>query len=92
MEVGSMTMDKQVKTNGIIILDETKYFYHQQNNHLPGLLIYVKGKFQPLFDCCLQPNSTGNNLDGKGNEIDNKCLLLCLCWFANLNATKELAY
>jgi len=92
MEVGSMTTDKQVKTNGIIFLDETKYFYRQQNNPLPGLLIYERGKFQPLFDCSIQPNSTDANIAGKVNEIDNKCLLLGLCWFANLKATKEFAH
>ena len=92
MEVGNMTTDKQVKTDGIIILNEKKYFYHQQNNPLPGLIIYVNGKLQPLFDCGLQPYSTGTNLTGKENEIDNKCLLLCLCWFGNLKALKEVAY
>ena len=92
MEVGSMTTDKQVKCDGTIIIDSIKYFYHQQNNLLPGILIYEEGKFQPMFDCSLQPNGTGTNLAGKGYEIDNKCLLLCLCWFANLKATKEFAY
>lgn len=92
MEVGGMITDKQTKTDGIIMLDETKYFYRQQNNPLPGLLIYEKGKFQPLFECSLQPNSIGTNIAGKINEIDNKYLLIGLCWFANLKATKEFAY
>ena len=92
MEVGSMTMDKQVKTEGTIIIDSIKYFYRQQNNPLPKILIYEEGKFQPLFDCSIQFNNTGVNIAGKVNEIDNKCLSLGLCWFANLKTTKEFAY
>lgn len=92
MEVGCMTTDKLFKSDGIILLDETKYFYRQQNNSLPGLLIYERGKFQPLFDCSLQPNSPSADIAGEVNEIDVKCLLLGLCWFANLKATKEFAH
>jgi hypothetical protein len=92
MEVGCMTTDKLVKSDGIILLDERKYFYRQQNNPLPGLLIYERGKFQPLFDCSLQPNSPSADIAGEVNEIDNKYLLLGLCWFANLKATKEFAH
>ncbi len=92
MEIGSMTSDKQHKTEGIIVIDSTTYFYRQQSNPLPCLQIYGRGKFQPLFDCSLQTNGTGVSMTGKINEIDNKCLLLGLCWFANLNTTKEFAY
>lgn len=92
MEVGSMTTDKQVKCDGTIIIDSIKYFYHQQNNLLPGILIYEEGKFQPLFDCGFQLNSPGADIAGIVNEIDNKCLLVGLCWFANLKVTKEFAY
>ena len=92
MEIGSMTSDKQHNTEGTIVIDSTTYFYRQQSNPLPGLLIYERGKFQPLFDCILEPSGTGVSMAGKINEIDNKCLLLGLCWFANLKTTKEFAY
>ena len=92
MEIGSMTSDKQHKTEGTILIDSTIYFYREQSNPLPALKIYGRGKFQPLFDCSLQPNGTGVSMAGKINEIDNKFLLLGLCWFANLKTTKEFAY
>ena len=92
MEVGSMFPDKQNKLEGTIIIDSTRYFYRQHSNPLPGLQIYGRGKFQSLFNCSLQPNSAGVSMAGKINEIDNKCLLLGLCWFANLKPSKEFAY
>ena len=92
MEIGSMTSDKQNKTAGTIVIDSTRYSYREQSNPLPAFQIYGKGKFQPLFNCNLQPNVTGVSMGGKINEIDNKYLLLGLCWFANLKTTKEFAY
>lgn len=88
MEIGNMSQDKWFGKDGSVIIESKKYTYCIKNNPLAEFTIYESISQQPLVSCGLDID-TGIPLSAYNTDINNKCLLLGLCWYLFLPAAKE---
>ena len=86
-----MSNDKWFGKDGSIIIESKKYTYSIKNNPLAELTIYEGISQQPLVSCGLAIDTavTGIALSAHNIDINNKCLLLGICWYLFLPAAKE---
>ena len=84
IRIGQLSHEKSNADEGIIELNDEKFFYEVRKNPLAELVIYRSVKIKPFVVCGLKPGSGNTFIQfSKANTFSTTqhFLLMALCWY-----------
>ena len=92
IRIGQLANEKASANDGILELNDEKFFYTIHNNPLAELIIFKETKDKPFVTCGLQANNGNTSIKlTKENQLSpsQHFLLMALCWYMFLPVAKE---
>lgn len=93
VKIGEFAQEHWFNHEGLIVLNEEKFYYTTHKNPLAELIVYKNNPKEPLLACILKLNDGEKSIHiQKHHNYDKHSIfLMALAWFLFLPAAKELS-
>lgn len=92
VKIGEFAQEHWFNHEGLIVLNEEKFYYTTQKNPLTELIVYKNNPKEPLLACILKLNEEEKSIHIQKHKISNNysIFLMALAWFLFLPTAEEL--